>query len=139
MGRIWGEMLNLPKSTLLPGMIRITRDVVVSIHDDLIKTTGGAPGVLCEGTIDYLVDRINAESDVFRKATWALCIAHFHPFYDGQKRTAFTLAAIILRTYGYHFDRNDDDEIFDALHKIANYECAPSRVERWLKRISCRL
>lgn len=117
-------------------MIRITRDMVLSIHNDLVETGGGVPGVLCEGTIDYIVGRINSESDVFKKATWALCIAHFHPFYDGQKRTAFTLAAIILRKYGYCFDEGDEDEIFDVLHKIANYECTSSRVERWLKRIT---
>lgn len=123
----------------LVGMIQITRDMVLSIHDDLIETVGGTPGVLCEGTIDYLVGRINAESDVFKKATWALCIAHFHPFYDGQKRTAFTLAAIILRIYGYRFDESDEDEIFDVLHKIANYKCTSIRIEQWLRKISRRL
>jgi hypothetical protein len=84
-------------------MIRITRDMVLSIHDGLIETGGGTPGVLCEGTIDYLIGRIN------------------------------------VRKYGYHFDERDEDEIFDVLHKIANYECASSRVEGWLRRISRRL
>ena len=120
-------------------MIRITKEMVISIHDDLIKTEGGALGILCEGTIDYLVGQINAEPEGFKKAAWALCVAHFHPFYDGQKRTAFALAAIILRSYGYYFDESDENEIFDALHKIASYECNQSSVERWLKKVSRRL
>ena len=134
-----GNVKPLKKDTLSFVMIRITKEMVISIHDDLIKTEGGALGILCEGTIDYLVGQINAESEGFKKAAWALCVAHFHPFYDGQKRTAFALAAIILRTYGYYFDESDENEIFDALHKIASYECNQSSVEKWLKKISRRL
>ncbi|MHC1594289.1 MAG: type II toxin-antitoxin system death-on-curing family toxin [Methanotrichaceae archaeon] len=120
-------------------MIRITKGMVISIHDDLIKTCGGTSGVLCEGTIDCLVDRINAEPDIFKKATWALYIARHHPFYDGQERTAFTLAAIILRTDGYYFERLDEDEIFDVLHKITSYECSPRQIEIWVKKKSRKM
>jgi len=120
-------------------VIRITKGMVISIHDDLIKTGGGTPGILCEGTIDCLVDRINAEPDIFKKATWALYIARLHPFYDGQKRTAFTLAAIILRTNRYYFERLDEKEIFDVLHKIASYECTPGQIVIWVKKKSRKM
>ena len=70
---------------------------------ELIRAEGGTLGILDRGTLDCLVDRINEAQGVFEKATWALCIAKYHPFYDGQKRTAFTLAAIILRNYRYYY------------------------------------
>jgi len=39
---------------------------------------------------------INHETDLFRKATYALFLAERHPFWDGQKRMAFMLADGIL-------------------------------------------
>lgn len=117
-------------------MIKITTEIVKTIHDGLISNSGGTLGVLDEGTIDCVVARINAQTDVFKKATWALYIAKLHPFYDGQKRTAFTLACVILKEYEYYLSKNDEDEIFDALHKIARYECRIKDIERWLKKKS---
>ena len=49
--------------------------------------------------------------DLFRKAAQALFLADRHPFWDGQKRTAFELADFILRENGYRFDRDDRAEI----------------------------
>lgn len=117
-------------------MIEITKEMVILIHDDLIRREGGTQGILYDATIDCIVDRINHEQGVFKKATWALCIAKYHPFYDGQKRTAFTLAAIILRSYGYYLGRSDEEEIFNVLIKIAAYECTPRQIETWLKKKS---
>ncbi|HPY73630.1 MAG: type II toxin-antitoxin system death-on-curing family toxin [Methanothrix sp.] len=116
-------------------MIEMTPEMVISIHDDLIQMEGGTLGILNRGTLDCLVDRINRAQGVFEKATWALCIAKFHPFYDGQKRTAFTLAAIILRSYGYYLSRTDEEEIYDALIRISEYKCNTRQIELWLKRI----
>lgn len=116
-------------------MIEITTEMVISIHDSLILMHGGTLGILDRGTLDCLVDRINTAQGVFEKATWALCIAKYHPFYDGQKRTAFTLAAIILRSYGYYLSRSDENEIYNSLIKIAEYKCGARQIELWLKRI----
>jgi death-on-curing protein len=106
-------------------MIEITAEMVISIHDGLIQLEGGTLGILDRGTLDCLVE----------KATWALCIAKYHPFYDGQKRTAFTLAAIILRSHGYYLSRSDDDELYNTLIKIAEYKCSTRQIELWLKRM----
>ena len=115
-------------------MIEITTEMVISIHNGLIQIEGGTMGILDRGTLDCLVDRINTTQGVFKKATWALCIAKYHPFYDGQKRTAFTLAAIILRSYGYYLGSSDEGEIYEALIKIAEYKCSTRQIESWLKR-----
>lgn len=54
--------------------------MVVEIHDYLIETEGGEPGIRDEGTLDYLIDNINFEEDLFKKAAWALFLADRHPF-----------------------------------------------------------
>ena len=48
------------------------------------------------------------------------------------------MAATILKMNGYYLGRQDEDEIFDALHKISdtNVECDIERIEQWLKKKS---
>ena len=52
----------------------LTSEKILDIHKLIISNFGGIDGVLCQGTIDYLVDQINAESDLFRKRQ-SLCIS----------------------------------------------------------------
>jgi death on curing protein len=75
---------------------------------------------------------------VFAKASWAFFMARLHPFFDGNKRTAFSLGAIILNLNGYFPSRYDEDEIFEVLHKIsdATLDCDTKRIEKWLKKKS---
>ncbi len=103
-------------------------------HGLLIHNYGGASGILCQGTVDYLTDQINAESDCFRKAALTLHIViTCHPFMDGNKRTAFQIADLILSGEGY-FICAEEDRIIQALVKIARYECGVENIEEWLKR-----
>ena len=88
-------------------MINLTVEMVKKIHDYLIETEGGESGVRDIGTLEYLVNNINCEEDLFRKAAWALMLADWHPFWDGQKRTALQLADLILRDGGYHIHAED--------------------------------
>jgi len=52
----------------------LTSKKILDIHELIISNFGGIDGVLCQGTIDYLVDQINAQSDPFRQAALALHI-----------------------------------------------------------------
>ncbi len=36
-------------------MVQITKEMVLAMHEDLIRTGGQIHGILCEGTIDYIV------------------------------------------------------------------------------------
>jgi death-on-curing protein len=117
---------------------QITEEDVIIIHDYLIEVTGGLPGIRNRGTLYFLVEAINRESDIFRKAAQALLLADRHPFWDGQKRTAFELADSVLRKEGYRFDRCDKAEIICAMVKIAEYKCPDGEeidtLVRWVKR-----
>jgi hypothetical protein len=60
-------------------MIELTAEMIIEIHDTTIQRYGGLPGILCQGTIDYLVTRINDEPDHFKKAALALHLIALHP------------------------------------------------------------
>jgi death-on-curing family protein len=91
----------------------------------------------------YLVEAINHETDLFRKAAQALFLAERHPFWDGQKRTAFVLADNILRERGYCFDKKDKAEIMRVMVRIAQYTCPEGEeidtIAKWLKKTVVRL
>ena len=119
-------------------MEELTVMKVIQIHDFLIEMTGGSSGIRDPATLHFLVEAINRETDFFRKAAQALFLADRHPFWDGQKRTAFELADLILRENGYHFDRGDKAEIMRMMIKIAEYECPEGeeidRIAQWIKK-----
>lgn len=121
-------------------MFTITKEMILIIHEDLIRKGGEIQGILCEGTIDYVVDKINNESGVYTKAAWALYMSRLNPFLDGHKRTSFTVAAIILRMNGHWIGKSEQDEFFEVLHKISdiNVECDIKKIEIWLKNKSTK-
>lgn len=124
-------------------MEELTEKKVIQIHDFLIEEMGGEPGIRDLGTLSFVVEAINYESDVFRKAAQALFLAERHPFWDGQKRTAFELSDLILRQNGYRFDRSDIAEIMRVMVRIAQYTCPEGeeidKIARWVKRMVVRL
>jgi len=46
-------------------MVQITKEMVLAMHEDLIRTGGQIHGILCEGTIDYIVGEINFVPGVY--------------------------------------------------------------------------
>jgi death on curing protein len=113
-------------------MVELTAKMIIEIHDVIIQRYGGLPGILCQGTIDYLVSRINDEPDHFKKAALALHLIALHPFNDGQKKTGFQLADNILRMNGLRLSASKE-KICGALCKIAEYNCMLDEIERWLR------
>ena len=117
----------------------LTSEKILDIHKLIIRNFGGIDGVLCQGTIDYLVDQINAESDLFRKAAIALhFVANCHPFLDGNKRSAFQIAELILSSEGYAITAKEE-RIIRMLLRIASYKCQVDEVEIWLRKNTGRL
>jgi death-on-curing protein len=113
-------------------MIELTAEMIIEIHDITIQRYGGLPGILCQGTIDYLVDRINDEPDHFLKAALALHLIALHPFNDGQKRTGFQVADNILRMNGLCISAGKES-ICRVLFTVAEYNCTLDAIEKWLR------
>ena len=125
-------------------MIKLTLDKIIKIHDDLIFENIGTKeyisGVQCVGTIEHLIDwQLHPKNDVFRNAAHSLhtIIAH-HPFNDGNKRTGFAIAFIILRSERYFIKASATDRLA-FLIKIAQYETTVEDAEKWLKENTYRM
>ena len=122
--------------------LSITEEMVIQIHNRLIADTGGEFGVRDEATLFFITDEINREADTFRKAAIALRLTERHPFWDGQKRTAYLLAQMILKNDGYDLSI-ETDEIIGVLIKIAKYQCPEDEginiISRWVKKKATRL
>jgi len=118
-------------------MEELTPEKVMQIHDFLIEKMGGEPGIRDPATLFFIVEAINYEPDLFRKAAHALFLANRHPFWDGQKRTAFELADLILRESGYRFERTDRAEIMRVMIRIAAHKYPDGEeidaIARWVK------
>ncbi|MBN1322583.1 MAG: Fic family protein [Methanotrichaceae archaeon] len=80
---------------------RITNEMIIAIHEDLIRTGGRVQGILCDGTIDYILNQIDMQSGIHARVAWVLYMSRLHPFFDGNKRTSFIVAATILRLNGF--------------------------------------
>jgi hypothetical protein len=59
-------------------MVQITKETIIAIHEDLIRTGGQVDGVLCEGTIDHIIEQMNSTPGVYAKAAWAIYMSRYH-------------------------------------------------------------
>jgi death on curing protein len=117
----------------------LTSEKILDIHKLVISNFGGIDGVLCQGTIDYLVDQINAEPDLFIKAALALhIVANCYPFLDGNKRSAFQIAELILSSEGYAITAKEETIIRMPL-RIASYQCQVDKIKIWLEKNTDKL
>ena len=114
-------------------MEELNAERIIEIHDDIVKDYGGTGGLLTKGTLELLVYKVNREKDVFKMAALILhTIAAQHPFFDGNKRTAFVTAENVLGEAGYYLDAGDD-EIVELMRKIAQYQHTVKTIVDWIR------
>jgi death-on-curing protein len=114
---------------------------VVRVHDDMITTFGGEPGILNRGRIDSALDLAfqspipghDPFPTVIDKAASLLhSILLYHPFIDGQKRTGISCAFILLGVNGFFmWSRDPGDEVHFAIH-VARGEFEVPQIARWI-------
>ena len=90
--------------------------------------------ILTPGTLENLVNHANNLPNPYQRAAWMLHgIATRHPFYQGNKRTAFAVAEIILMlSHEKKMISVEDDEINIFVREIAQYLYGVEDVEDWL-------
>ncbi|HEX7575899.1 MAG TPA: type II toxin-antitoxin system death-on-curing family toxin [Candidatus Methanoperedens sp.] len=119
-------------------MLDLNTQKIIRIHDIIIEfdkgTTDYLPGIRDLGTLDHLIEyQIKPENDVIKNASFALhSITDRHAFNNGNKRTGFAIASIILESERYHITANGADRL-NFLLKIARYETNVEDIEIWLK------
>ena len=114
-------------------MEEFTVEQIIEIHDRIIDKYGGTGRMLNRGTLELLVYKLNREKDKFRQAALFLhAITAQHPFFDGNKRTAFASAENVLGEAGYYLNV-ETDEIIDLMQKTAVYKCSVQKIEKWVR------
>lgn len=94
--------------------IWVVDSVVLAIHEAQLSEHGGAAGVRDEGLLASALARPrNLEAygkDVDAAAlaaSYAFGIARNHPFFDGNKRTAFVVMELFLNLNGWYLEASD--------------------------------
>ncbi len=93
-------------------MYRITEQQLLEMNAHIIEDDEDCrPGVRDGAGADlyFQLEAINYEVDPFVKAALALFTANSHIFNNGNKRTAFALADVVLGEYGYYIKENADE------------------------------
>src|SRR5918912_1516147 len=121
-------------------MLALTLNTVKNLHEVVIKH-GAEKGFKSEGVLIACLDRRftnfynhNPFHTIFNKASALLyCIAGpFHPFNDGNKRTALLVNSYFLQVNGYEF--NYPDNTYEFIKSIASNKIKSNiKISKWIQ------
>jgi death-on-curing protein len=112
---------------------------LVLIHELVINATGGVHGIINPVALESALLRPFSSfagkehyPDMCSKtAAFIHSLIVFHPFADGNKRTAFVAAEVILKLNGYGIKPGKENE--DFFWAIARGEKSVEEIKEWLK------
>jgi death on curing protein len=94
-----------------------------------------------QATLDFIVEKVGDLSDVNEKAAWLLfSISAYHPFFQGNKRTALAASENILQlSPNPSYYAVDEELIAEFVIEISKYEVTLEEVELWVKQHTQKL
>ena len=110
----------------------LTVEQVIAFHDRVMRTDGGDSRLLSEAGLHHMVFLANRIEDGYRRAAlvfFSLCA--YPAFREGNSRTAWLVAEMILNSKGYAFEARDED-MTDLVKGIASFTVEQADVEAWL-------
>jgi death-on-curing protein len=117
----------------------VPRAVVNAAHHAQLDEHGGAHGIRDENLLESALARprhrfhYEPETDLAGSAAaYAFGIATSHPFVDGNKRTAFVVAAMFLELNGHDIDRTDQ-EVIETMLALAAGEMTETELAAWFR------
>lgn len=118
----------------------ISHDDIISIHDRIIKNSGGLNGIRDHHLLHSMAERPKMQfggKDLYptifdKAAAYFDSCAHHHVFADGNKRTAVTVAARFLFLNGLVLNLNEG-EIYGFVVKAIMNKYNIVKVSKWLK------
>jgi death on curing protein len=116
----------------------IDRAVLLAVHDEQLLEHGGAPGTRDIGLFESAIARpqqlAHCESPdaADLAAAYAIGIARNHPFVDGNKRTAFVAAELLLALNGMALNVDDGACVLTML-AVAAGQMDEATFARWLR------
>ncbi len=110
---------------------RSHRSVILESKEE--HEIGLEDAVINESALQAICDRAEYAEDIFEYAAMALeYIAVFHPFTEGNKRTALAVALNVLRNGGYTLP--DSRDTYEFVRRVASCEYDREQIADWLRR-----
>lgn len=119
----------------------LDRETVLDIHQRVVDASGGSHGLRDEGLLESALSRPQnvfayEGSGIFDlAASCAEAITQNHPFIDGNKRTAFTVADIFLDVNGYRLCASQEEQA-DMMVDLAEKKIGREEVAAFLRQHS---
>ncbi len=116
----------------------VPKSAVLAIHDALIAEHGGLPGALSGELLESsLASPKNllayGEPEVFALAArYASSLTANHPFHDGNKRIALTVAGVFMELNGQRLQASEEDAV-SALLALSKRELDDTGFAEWLR------
>ncbi len=117
----------------------LREDIVLVVHQLLITEHGGAAGLRDDGLLASALARpkqiysYKIPISIFElAAAYSFGITKNHPFIDGNKRVALTVAGIFLDINGYVFNATEAEAVI-AFTQLAAGEMTETRLAQWIE------
>jgi death-on-curing protein len=115
-------------------------ELVQAVHQTLLAEHGGLPGVRDESLLDSALARpqqkyaYDSKASVFElAAAYSFGLARNHPFSDGNKRIALTVAAVFLELNGYSLDAPEPEAVI-VYQQLASGSMTEEELSLWIER-----
>jgi death-on-curing protein len=124
--------------------IWLSKETVLTLHLRLLSEFGGAAGMRDEGLLDSALGR---PQNLFAygkptihqlAASYAFALVRNHAFIDGNKRVAFTAAALFLAANGFRLNASETDAVVKTLG-LAAHHISEADYAEWLKENTTRI
>ncbi|MBI5347038.1 MAG: type II toxin-antitoxin system death-on-curing family toxin [Candidatus Aenigmarchaeota archaeon] len=114
----------------------LTFENILELNRVLINQFGDGPAEIKDiGTLEFIIDKASMAKDIYREAAILLYeINTKHPFWGGNKRTAFEAAKIFLRSNNIKI-KIDYDEALKFINKMASGKITYQKTLEWIKEI----
>ena len=114
-----------------------TLDEAIYLHERLIETFGGLPGVRDMGLLESALFRPRSgyyASLSLQAAALMQSLAQNHAFVDGNKRMAFALTAVFLRVNGYKLVVTADQGESFLIEKVIRKKIELQPMADWIEK-----
>ena len=109
---------------------RLSVATIIRLHDDMIELFGGQLGIRDEGLLELLAEApyqvifgTTPYPTLFDKASKYLFeFANHQVFFDGNKRTALAVSALLLEANGFRYKEDFDTKAYCLVLDIANHK-----------------
>jgi death-on-curing protein len=119
----------------------VPKSTVVAIHEIQLAAHGGVPGLRDDGLLESALARprnlfLHERKDVFElAAAYAQALLRNHPFVDGNKRVALTVAGVFLELNGFRLEAPEEEAV-RATVALAARDREEAEFATWLRESS---